>query len=1336
MKTTTRHTLLASAFAVACLAIASPLHAQTWVAGGTDSNISTPANWDAVPDFVSGTSGVVFATSGTSATVDTNASLNSITLAGTSGFTIAGGAGTLSVKAFTSSSSSNGVITTGTVGSALNVTISSPLVVDTTSGTILNVISNNSPGAGYGLNFTGGLSSSGTNYSIRLGGTGTTIFSGPITSLLSIQQSAASSLSGTVIFDTPLALAGATSSVAIATTSNGTVGSTAVIQMGTSTSQNQSWVTTQVRQATVVIKSNAVTTGTVGIADAGSTGGTLAVDGNLSAVGLVLGSGTITGTLKISGSAGFSGAVTTGTTFGSKIVGNAATNGILLLSSGTIGSAVAIGGANPNENNLTLIKSGSTGTLTLNGTHTYTGGTQINGGVLSISSTSALPGATTNGGFSVASGAMLAVTNAVIDADVSAVRATGTSNFAVGSALGYDTSAGNRSLGTALSTSVGLGKAGTNTLTLTGTNVTGAVILVSGTIAGSAASDSLTGSSYDLRAGTVSISLGGTSSALTKSGTSTSTVTLSGSNSFGGGVSVNGGTLAVSNSNALGNTSGIIVASAASLGLTGTTTIGAGKNVTIAGNGVGNNGALQASGAGGGTWEGQVTLVVGGARIGATAGRTLTVTGSIVGSGSNENLSINGESGTGIVVLNPSGSNTYTGSTGIVRGILRLGKTDALPTGTVLDVDATGGLSEAATFDMAGFNQTVAALQDTASTSINGKVTNSGSNTLSILTVNQATDTDFAGIIENGAATTGTIALVKSGSGTLLLRGSNSYTGGTTVNTGGVTFANINAKSSSGTHAFGAGTTLGLGVSGSAGYFISADIDSAFASTGTMGGNLSNVTVTATTNVGIDTGAGDFVYASSVPNVAKGLVKSGANMLTLSGSNSYTGGTTIKSGTLQVGNVSALGSSSGAVAVNGGTLDLNGNSITVGALSGSSAGLISSSLAGSIVLTSSSATSGTYAGTIANGSGTVGLTKSGNGTLTLSGTSNTFSGSITVNGGILSGTTGSFGTALTGTNPINLNGGTLRYTGAASITSDTMAIVVGGGDATIAVTAATTTTLRAGGPLTGSGNLNIAGPGVVAFGQNIATTLGNTYSGTLTVKSGGQFDIRNPDSMGATGASARTIIESGGTLMINPFSQPLGVTFDAETLEFQGASSLLNRNQLTGTNSATVTNTLTGPISTSGTLTISSTVSSGSSAAILAINAPIGGPGALTFGGVGQPGTYELNGTNSYSGKTTVNTGTVKFGVSETLTGGLEIATSGTAVLTAHTGTVKVLDITGLTISGTTAFTGGGGKAADIAGYGSELASPAPVPEPGTIGLLVVGAIGGALLRRRCSRPL
>ena len=56
--------------------------------------------------------------------------------------------------------------------------------------------------------------------------------------------------------------------------------------------------------------------------------------------------------------------------------------------------------------------------------------------------------------------------------------------------------------------------------------------------------------------------------------------------------------------------------------------------------------------------------------------------------------------------------------------------------------------------------------------------------------------------------------------------------------------------------------------------------------------------------------------------------------LTLTGSNTYTGGTTISAGILQAGNAAALGSTGSSLTVStSGELDLNGCSIGVGALS-------------------------------------------------------------------------------------------------------------------------------------------------------------------------------------------------------------------------------------------------------------------------------------------------------------------------------------------------------------------------------------------------------------------
>ena len=89
------------------------------------------------------------------------------------------------------------------------------------------------------------------------------------------------------------------------------------------------------------------------------------------------------------------------------------------------------------------------------------------------------------------------------------------------------------------------------------------------------------------------------------------------------------------------------------------------------------------------------------------------------------------------------------------------------------------------------------------------------------------------------------------------------------------------------------------------------------------------------------------------------LVKIGSGWMQLAASNSYSGGTSVENGLLQLGNSAALGA--GALAANGGTLDLAGNSVTVPSFSGA-AGTVTSSLAGTVSLTVTSG--GTFSGTI------------------------------------------------------------------------------------------------------------------------------------------------------------------------------------------------------------------------------------------------------------------------------------------------------------------------------------------------------------------------------------
>jgi len=132
------------------------------------------------------------------------------------------------------------------------------------------------------------------------------------------------------------------------------------------------------------------------------------------------------------------------------------------------------------------------------------------------------------------------------------------------------------------------------------------------------------------------------------------------------------------------------------------------------------------------------------------------------------------------------------------------------------------------------------------------------------------------------------------------------------------------------------------------------------------------------------TGAGSIVVNGSSASVL------------LSGSNGYSGGTTLTSGTLRAGSSNALGT--GLVTVNTASLDLNGQALTIGGLSGTTSGVITSSVAGPASLTITQSNLTTYQGTITDGAGVVRLAMSGTGQLWLSG-SNSYSGGTTITAG-------------------------------------------------------------------------------------------------------------------------------------------------------------------------------------------------------------------------------------------------------------------------------------------------------------------------------------------------
>lgn len=127
-------------------------------------------------------------------------------------------------------------------------------------------------------------------------------------------------------------------------------------------------------------------------------------------------------------------------------------------------------------------------------------------------------------------------------------------------------------------------------------------------------------------------------------------------------------------------------------------------------------------------------------------------------------------------------------------GILRLGITDALPTGTTMRFGATINDGDS-TFDMRSFSQTIGQL--TSGPQSGGTITNGIASTTSVLTISGSNTSApaFRGMIRDG---NGTVALVRAGTGWTTLGTLSTYTGGTSVD-GGKLIVNNTTGSGTGT---------------------------------------------------------------------------------------------------------------------------------------------------------------------------------------------------------------------------------------------------------------------------------------------------------------------------------------------------------------------------------------------------------------------------------------------------------------------------------------------------------------------------------------------------------
>ena len=268
-----------------------------------------------------------------------------------------------------------------------------------------------------------------------------------------------------------------------------------------------------------------------------------------------------------------------------------------------------------------------------------------------------------------------------------------------------------------------------------------------------------------------------------------------------------------------------------------------------------------------------------------------------------------------------SGGSLRLNSGGVIQSLAATGKhVDAITT----SIQIEGASAATATFTANASSPSswlsIGAVMGSATAGNTTTLTLNGSNT----SVNLVT-----GVVSNGPSG-GVLALVKEQAGCWALTGTNSYTGGTTVNAGTLIAkktASLPNYSTTGTIA--GNNTAVRAVNGglaSPAEWSSAEIDNLLAN--------GNVTFAAGTLFGIDTTSTNFTCTTALTNRANlGLIKLGSRTLTLTGANTYEGGTTVKAGFLAPALTNSLPgyTTPGKVVINGGTLTATlGDGVTTG----------------------------------------------------------------------------------------------------------------------------------------------------------------------------------------------------------------------------------------------------------------------------------------------------------------------------------------------------------------------------------------------------------------------
>ena len=701
--------------------------------------------------------------------------------------------------------------------------------------------------------------------------------------------------------------------------------------------------------------------------------------------------------------------------------------------------------------------------------------------------------------------------------------------------------------------------AGTGTITVSGTNgqgwrsspvsLTGGAINITGNVAADGAI-SLTNSG----ASTISGIMSGLMS-LTKANAGTMTMTAR--STYTGTTVVNGGTLQLDDARSLNGA--VTVGSGATLILQSNANGGYYQPSSLTVNNATVNAAIAAANRYHGIYTTSVSLS-GTSTISTpifvsstgTTGQTLTIT---VADGSNSTISgtiLNHPDATG-GFLTKAGAGTLT-LTGITQANSTTLTGNVLVSGGTLRVGGTVNNS----------NPTVTAIGNM--TTAGRAVTVSSGATLSFITPDAVGQYNYASpvtLIADG----GTITRIASAN-TFNSIGNVELKNGGTLRTTNGNGATVGSFALNGT----------LTVSGTSGSFIdtlSGQTSNAYINLGTISGSTTfNIGSTGDATADLTVAA---VLGDKVLGGAATLIKAGAGKVVVSSANIYTGGTTLRAGTLVAKNNNAFGSS-GTITLNDASTSTSNTSIlidatssgvtvsraitvanqgsgtvTIGSVttSGSNQAIFSGAITLNKAATLTGGLSGDRTGFSGGIAGTANVTIAGTNRIVFSGTANTYAGTTTINSGAtlqLSDGSSHAGSFLADSSDVIVTGslklakggnsetiGGLNGSGIVSAIAGSDTLIVGNGNANGTFSgalnnagAALAFTKTGSGTQTLTGTSNYSGTTTVSNGTLALGTGGALGNTAVTISSGGTFSTAAGTTTGGTVA-----VNLGGTLTTN-----------------------------------------------------------------------------------------------------------------------------------------------------------------------------------------------------------